>query len=258
MKTVLVFGGTVEGRALSAVLSGLPVRCVVCVATEYGEARLEPHENVTVLRERMDAPRMDAVIQEFQADLVVDATHPYAGEASANLRAACAARGVELLRLVRESSLENEGFERCGDTAGLVDRLNQLPGNVLLTTGSKDLAAFTTVLGYRDRIYLRILPYAPSLAACAALGFDPAKVICAQGPFSQAFNEALLREFDIRVLVTKDSGRAGGFPEKLAAAKNLGVRVLVLGRPPEEEGFPLEQIVQLLNGRYGAGGGEHG
>lgn len=258
MSAVLVFGGTGEGRALAAHLAGLPVRCVICVATAYGESRLKPQSNVTILRERMDAARMGDVVQEYKADLVIDATHPYAGEASANLRIACAEKGVELLRLVRESSLEQEGFERCGDTAGLADRLNQLPGKVLLTTGSKDLAAFTTVSDYRERIYLRILPYAPSLEACAALGFDPAKIICAQGPFSQAFNEALLREFDIRILVTKDSGREGGFPEKLAAAHHLGVRVLVLGRPPEEAGFTLDQTVQILNERYGTGGGEHG
>ena len=72
-----------------------------------------------------------------------------------------------------------------------------------------------------------------------------------QGPFTQALNEAMLRALDIRYLVTKDTGAAGGFGEKLRAARACGVTPLVIRRPLQEEGIGVEDCLKLLGERCG-------
>jgi precorrin-6x reductase len=252
VKTVLVFAGTSEGRMLVERLVGMHVRCVACVATEYGSALLPAYESVAVLQGRMVAAQMRDVILRENTQLVIDATHPYAVEASRNIGQACAEAGVELWRLVRERAdmAVDADLEYYPDVAGIVRRLNELQGNVLLTTGSKNLSAFTGVKDYAQRLYPRVLPICSSLEACGRLGYDMRNIIAMQGPFSQALNEAMLKEFNIRVLVTKESGQAGGFLEKLAAAKNCGVLTLVLGRPVSENGFTMAQIERALLDRF--------
>ncbi len=252
MKTVLVFGGTSEGRRLAEELALLPVRCVVCVATDYGEAALGPGTAAALHKGRLDAPQMRQLMRREGAALVIDATHPYAGAVSGNIQKACQAQDIPYWRLVRaEAELPPDGCEYFDRVEDLVQRLGQLPGNILLTTGSKDLAAFTKVEGYRERIYPRILPAVDSLEQCTRLGYDPRHILCMQGPFSQRFNEALIQELDIKVLVTKESGRAGGFYEKAAAAQARGIPLLVLGRPLQEQGMSLPEVLAALRRQFG-------
>ena len=65
------------------------------------------------------------------------------------------------------------------------------------------------------------------------------------GPFLKELNLALLRQFHISYLVTKESGREGGFDEKLAAAKEAGCLLIVIERP-KEEGMSLAEILEFL------------
>lgn len=254
---VLVFAGTSDGRAVVEYLAGLGagekrLSCTVCVATAYGKALLEEAQGVTVLKGRMDAPGMRDLMIANQVDLVIDATHPYAVAVSGNIREAAAAVGMEYLRLIREPSegFKMDGCEYYPDIQRIVQRLNELDGPILLTTGSKDLAAFTAVRDYRQRVYPRVLPALESLAACMELGYEMNRVIAMQGPFSEELNVALMRQLQIQTLVTKESGAAGGYGEKVSAARKLGVPVLVLARPVQEQGYSLEELKTELFRRF--------
>ena len=128
--------------------------------------------------------------------------------------------------------------------------LGQREGNILLTTGAKELSAF----GALDprRLFPRVLPAEESLLACRRAGIPTRNIIALYGPFSQKLNEAILEQYAIRFLVTKDGGLAGGFPEKAAAAATAGVRLVVIRRP-REQGEPLEHILTwLLSGQEAA------
>ena len=128
-----------------------------------------------------------------------------------------------------------------------VEILNERAGNILLTTGSKDLAAYMSgVAGARERIYARILPAAESLLMAHELDVPLAHIVAMQGPFSADLNCALIREYDIRILVTKASGARGGFWEKVKAARECGIELLVIERPRAEEGLGFEQVRSLL------------
>lgn len=240
---VLLFGGTGEGRALAEWMLARGLDATVCVATEYGETLLP--EGMKVHVGRLDTDGM----AELMADgytLVIDATHPYAVEVTENIRAASERTGLPYLRLLRQSDGEDL-CHKAENMAVAAEMLERLPGNVLLTTGSKELDHFARP-GLRERCFPRVLPMADSLERCLALGFPPKNIICMQGPFTKEMNVATLHQFHIDTLVTKDTGGYGGFRAKAEAAKEAGCALLVVERPRNETGFTLEEIQRRLLG----------
>ena len=249
---VLVFGGTSEGRELAEWL-GERGTCNVVVSslTEYGGSLVAGLPNVESLTGRMLEEDMVALMRDRPFACVVDATHPYAVGVSESIASASTTCGVPVLRVLREG--EPDGPWQCvGSASEAAQVVAQSRGNVLLTTGSKDLPAYVAAMGdFEERLYVRILPVASSLAAAADLGIPARHVIAMQGPFSKRLNEALIREFDIRMLVTKASGAAGGFWEKVEAARECGIDLLVIHRPVEEEGLDVAQAKHALECDFG-------
>lgn len=239
---ILLFGGTGEGRELAQWLLDRHIPALVCVATEYGETLLPSGAEAHV--GRLDREEMEQLMASRPFTHVVDATHPYAVEVTANIRAAAEAAGLPRLRLVRVSDGEDL-CHKAENMAAAAEMLEGLPGNVLLTTGSKELDAFAKP-GLVERCYPRVLPMVDSLNRCLELGFPPRHIICMQGPFSKELNVALLRQYDIKTLVTKDTGGYGGFREKAEAAKEAGAALLVVERPGDETGYTMEEIQEIL------------
>lgn len=238
MKAV-IFSGTTEGRALSHAVAALGADVTVCVATDLGAEEQGHVPGITVRAGRMDAGKMAALLQG--AALCVDATHPYATEATRNIRAAATAAGVEYHRLLRPASALPAGSVVLETAAQAAAYLAAKPGNVLLATGAKELPAFAALDS--ARLYPRVLPTLAGITACEAAGIPHRNIIAMQGPFTLELNAALLRQFAIAAMVTKDGGTAGGFAEKAEAAARCGVQLIVLRRP-EEQGENAETILQ--------------
>ena len=238
MRAVL-FSGTTEGRRLSAALAELGAAVEVCVATEYGREEQGELPGVRVHTGRLDTAGMEAILQG--ADLCIDATHPYATAVTANIRAASEAAGVPYRRLLRRPSVLPEGSITAANATEAAKRLAETEGNILLATGAKELSAFAFLGG--ARLYPRVLPLRESLEACEAAGIPHRNIIAMQGPFSLALNLALMRQFDIRYLVTKDGGTAGGFGEKAEAARQAGATLVVIRRPVDS-GEDYETILE--------------
>ena len=249
---VLLFGGTTEGRELASWLANRPgVDVVAYSATEYGGSLVEAGKHLQSRVERLDADAMRAVMEQGGFACVVDATHPYADLVTANIATAAKAAGLPVLRVVRDAEPDGPwtGARDVEEAAGL---LAEREGNILLTTGSKDLGTFTAALpDFAERLYARILPVESSLAHARSLGIPVSHIIAMQGPFSAELNCALIHELDIAVVVTKASGSTGGFWEKVEAAKDCGCELVVIHRPLEETGFTLEQACTELEERYG-------
>ena len=254
MYKLLLFAGTTEGRSLAAFLAaqGERVQVTACVATDYGETRLPPAENLTVRAGRLAPPEMEELMKAGGFDLVLDATHPYAEAVTENIAEACRKTGTPYLRVLRPDSELPEDTLFVPDIPAAVEALNRLGGgNILLTTGSKTVGEWTGVRGFPERVWARVLPMESSLAACREAGLPPAHIIAMQGPFSAELNAATLRAIGAVCLVTKDSGLTGGFPEKARAAKEAGARLLVLGRPAQREGLDLPAAGAELSRRFG-------
>lgn len=249
---ILIFAGTTEGRELAEFLSGREFPVEVSVATEYGETLLSPGPFLKIHQGRMEEAEMEAFFREEEIRTVVDATHPYAVVVSENIRQACEHTETEYIRLLREESSDTADCIFVEDTAGAVEYLKQTEGNVLLTTGSKELKAFTALPDFEKRLYARVLSTPEVAAMAASLGFVGKHLICMQGPFSRELNTAMLRQFEAAYLVTKDSGKVGGFEEKLLSAREAGAKVILIGRPkePGTEGRSFPEVKKLLMERY--------
>ena len=247
MCKICIFAGTTEARRLVELLSTQPVSVTACVATEYGETLLPEGGNVTVRSGRIPVDGIIQMLSDTKFDLVIDATHPYAASITESAARACAETGTEYLRLLREESDKVSDFTCVLNAEAAALFLSKTDGNILLTTGSKDLKMYSKVKDFTDRAYARVLPLDASLALCREAGVQPSHILAMQGPFSEEMNVALIHASDAKWLVTKDTGEAGGLPAKLAAAKRCGCRVLLIDRP-QEDGMTPDAVRDLLLG----------
>lgn len=246
-----VIGGTTEGRKLVEYLGCCTADLYVSLATEYGLSLLDKQENIQVRAERLSEEEMVAFLNQHQPDCVIDATHPYARKVTASIYSACLQTKTEYVRLLRPASVDGD-FIFAQNTGQAAEILSGMEGKAFLACGSKEIEAFTAVPDFAERFYARILPVVDSLQKCLALGFRNDHIICMQGPFSQELNSAMLKATGADILVTKDSGDIGGFSQKIQAAGELGITVIVIGRPPEEcQGYSFNQVVEKLRQDYG-------
>lgn len=231
---------------LAQALQANKIPTLVCVTTEYGEAMLTPDASLRVCTGKQPASSLAALLKQESPRLVIDATHPYALSISRSLVSACREANVNYLRVSRQFSTE-DGYLAFSNMDEILVWLQEQPGIIFSALGAKEAATLTAIPDYRERIWLRILPSLESLRGCLALGYPAGHIICMQGPFSREMNTAMLRASNADILLTKDSGTAGGFAEKLAAAHELGITAAVWKRP-EENGCSLEELLGRITG----------
>ncbi len=249
MSDVIIFGGTTEGRRLAEFCGEHKIQTVVCVVSEYGEMLVPESPSVRVIRRALEKDEMEALFVAEKPSLVLDATHPYARVVTENVTQVCQKMGIVWYRVLRKSELETKN----ADSIVTVDSVDQAvewlkshEGTVLVTTGSKELVKYTAIPDYKERIFARILPDSQALLNSETLGFPRNHMIAMQGPFSLEMNIATMRMTGANYLVTKESGHAGGFLDKIHAAEVVGATALVIGRPLKETGISLEEACQYL------------
>ena len=266
----LIFGGTTEGRLLAERLSEAGIPHAISVATRYGE-EIEQNEGETnLLVGRMTSEEMADCIRTGAYTHVVDATHPFAVDASAQIAAACKIANVPCYRLSRDTkaggpsgpapvkagSINVPAAVYVADLNEAAAKINETDDKVLLLTGSKDLSALTSRIADPSRVYARVLPNEESLKKCREAGLSGKQIIAMQGPFSKEMNEALIRQTGAKVILTKESGRVGGLTEKLEAACECGAAAIVIRNPERESGeggqsFDLEGIMEIVSSLTG-------
>ena len=251
MNRFCVFAGTLEGREIIEYLCGQDAEVSAFVATDYAVSLLPEKACLTVSRGRLSGEEITEILGKEQFDLVIDATHPYAAAVTENVRSACQRTGTEYLRLLRPA-------DACPEDAVLTESAEEAAaclagtkGNILLTTGAGHLSAFAGIPDFSERVYARILPQEESLLQCRQAGLTPSRIIAMQGPFSAEMNEALIRCTNARYVVSKMSGTPGGFEEKVLAAQAAGAKLVLIGRPSEEEGYTLEETLLFLKEKFG-------
>lgn len=246
MYKVLVFAGTTEGYEICRFLADHQVQTMGFAATEYGGKSLTENEYLTVQTGRLDEAAMEQVFSQEKPEMVLDATHPYAAEVTVNIRTACEKTQTLYRRVLRESGDHEDKAVYVESVQAAAQYLDQTQGNVLLTTGSKELAGFTGMKDYQERLYARVLSLPNVMQACAELGFEGKHLIGMQGPFSRELNAAMLRQYHCKYLVTKDTGKAGGFQDKIDATLECDAVSVIIGRPLKEEGMSVKECKRFL------------
>lgn len=252
MENYLIFAGTTEGRELTQFLLNmineehLQMHLTVCIATDYGRLMLPEHKALTVLASRLNEQEMEKLMSKNAFDCILDATHPYAVLVSENIRNAAAAENIPYIRVIRPDSTpidtdSNIVFVHTMQEA--VSYLAETKGNILVTTGSKELPLLRELPGYEERVYARILPNPQMVSDSYEMGFKGQHLICMQGPFTEELNTALIHQFHISYVLTKNSGANGGFAEKIKSAEQTNTTLVVIGRPAEQtKGYLLEDV----------------
>ena len=142
MPKLCVFAGTTEGREIAEFLAEQSADVTVCVATEYGETLLPQGEGLHISARPLPREEMAELFRRERFDLVIDATHPYAKRITESIAATCAGTDTEYLRLLRPDTAAPENAVFVEDAAGAAEYLDRVDGNILLTTGSRELHAF--------------------------------------------------------------------------------------------------------------------
>ena len=244
---ICIFAGTTEGRQLASLLKDAAL-LTVCVATEYGEIMLDGIDGLDVRTGRLDETEMERFFTAERFDLVIDATHPYAEIVTENIAAAAAASDTPVMRILRDTDREVQGAVYVDTVAEAKEWLSDREGNILLTTGAKELGSFAGL--DMERVWARVLPSVSSIEACASAGIQTSHIIAAQGPFSYEMNLAQLRAIGAKFIVTKSSGKNGGFDEKIKAAKAAGAVPVIIGAPEQKQGLSLDEAVAALEEKY--------
>ncbi len=245
---ILVIAGTEDARLFVRELAKLSVDITVTVTTDYGASLIESQPNVAVEIGKWDDNKMQHELAVRAIELLVDASHPYAKNASENAIKAAQAAGIPYLRYERPSVLiEHDDIDLVVDYQQAVELCNQYEGNILLTIGSNLLPTFAEgVEGFSDRVFARILSTHTMVKRAQELGLSPKHILALQGPFSKAINKAMIDHVNAKIMVTKASGSIGGTLEKIEAAREMGLKIIVIDRPTIEYGAVFSDSETLI------------
>lgn len=228
---VWIFSGTSDGNLLASAISDSGAQVVISAATSYGAQIIQAPSQIVF--GKVGEARRRELLQSTQAKAIVDATHPYADVISEQLMKISAETGVPYLRFERSPASMQGGDASIHWATSWSDALRiakSLGRRIFLTTGSKHLPDATQST-HDSEFFVRITPDADGLRKVLESGIPPANIVCMQGPFSCEMNLATWRTFVIDVVVTRDSGDAGGFSQKLEAAQQMNIPMVVIKRP---------------------------
>ncbi|MFD0676401.1 MULTISPECIES: precorrin-6A reductase [unclassified Paenibacillus] len=250
---ILVMAGTSDARELALRIHQAGYTLLTTVVTDSAAKSME-EAGLPVLIGRLTADAIAALVREKGIRTIVDATHPFAEEASKNAIAAAQEAGVPYIRYERDR-LTIEGHPLItfvDDYEQAAEQAAARKGVVMLTTGSKTLHIFAKrLLGLPDTtLVARMLPRRDNMEKCEELGLEQKNIVAMQGPFSKELNKALYSHYNVTLMITKESGKVGAVDEKLESALELGIKSIIIGRPSVEYGLhfgDFDSVVNKLN-----------
>lgn len=246
---ILMLAGTSDARELAVRIHGAGYNLLATVVTDSAAKSLE-EAGIPVQTGRLDAAGMAELIRSRGVRTVVDASHPFAEEASRQAMAAALRTEVPYIRYERERGTY-EGHQRLlfvDDYEQAAELAASRRGVVMLTTGSKTLHIFAKrLIGLPDTtLVARMLPRKDNMEKCEQLGIEQKNIVAMQGPFSKELNQALYRHYGVTTVITKESGKIGAVEEKLAAALEMDIDTIVIGRPQLDYGVVYSEFDGVL------------
>ncbi len=246
---ILQLAGTSDARQLAIELKRHGFDVLTTVVTSNAAIELQASE-LQVLVGRLTDTDLIQLIKERQINVVVDASHPYAEEASKNAIKAAQMTGTPYIRFERPSQkFDDELIIKVDSYGEAAELAAKKQGNIMLTTGSKTLQIFTDKLLSlpNTRVIARMLPRKDNMEKCEELGLPQKNIIAIQGPFTMEFNKALFQQFQVTLMVTKESGKEGAVDEKVEAAVELGIETILIKRPRIQYGITYSNVQDVID-----------
>ncbi len=249
---ILVMAGTADGREIVRRLHETGARVLTTVATSYGEEIFDKMGlGHLCIKGRLDGDALVEFIDNNRIDTVIDATHPYAADASRTAISACEKKGIRYIRFQREATPlpESPLIHEVDDVDEAAATAEGLGRRILLTTGFNGIKDFSPLQkdGTHD-IIVRILPMPEHVTRCIEMGILSKNIVAVQGPFSKEFNVENIRDFNIDVVVTKDGGREAKMQEKIDACLETDTPLVVIRRPVLDYPTTHSSMDDLLRG----------
>lgn len=247
---ILVLGGTSDSIEICNMLNQNKFDYVVSVTTSYGE-KLAKQCTKKVILKKLTLEDMVDYISKNNITKIIDATHPYAVEVSTNAIEASQITNIDYIRFERKSLIKDIDYKNkyiVNNIDEACDIANKIGNNIFIGTGSKNLYIYKEKIKNKNLIP-RVLPTSEVLISCEELGFNADNIIAMKGPFSIDMNESTYKQYNIDLVITKESGIAGGFLEKIKACENLNIPVIIIKR--KEMNYPntigkIQDLIGLI------------
>ncbi len=224
---ILVLSGTKDGKEVAEKLKHNGFEVIASTVTNYGASLFG--KEIKVFSGALDEIGMIDFINKNKVNIIIDATHPFAKEASINAINASLKASIKYIRYERQSA-DFRNAILAADFDEAVEKCKEFD-NIFLTIGSKNLERFKPLWEVGKKVTARVLPSSNVLRKCEELGLASKDIIAMEGPFSTELNYIMFKEKEAEVIVTKESGITGGVVEKLEAASRLGICTILIKRP---------------------------
>jgi precorrin-6A/cobalt-precorrin-6A reductase len=239
-KNIMVMAGTRDAAKIIKELSkDNNLYVLATTTTEYGAEIAKSAGAHEVISGKLEENELIELIKIKKIEVLIDATHPFAVNATKNAISTSKSAEIKYIRFERPQMEvpESNLIHKVNSFKEAALKANELTkGRVLHLAGVSTLASVINKID-SSRLFARVLPSLDSIKKCFDLGLKQENIIAMQGTYSKDFNRALLEEYEISLIITKESGETGGTISKIDAALELGIQVVLITRPvfPELE-----------------------
>lgn len=247
--------GTSEGKKILSLINNYTDEIAVSTATSYGGQLLQEFKIKDLNTKPLDKEELLNWMEKNKLRVLVDGSHPYAQEVTKNAIECANKLKIKYVRYERLGVLKNiedDDLIRVKNYDEALEIIKELDGNILNTTGGNNVTKFLN-LDFNYRVIHRILPSPNVLAKIVEAGIKIKDIIAIQGPISYELEKAFIKQFDAKAILTKDSGIEGGVVEKFNAARDCGIKTIVIEKPKfsyDLEFNDSETLVEFLVKEY--------
>ncbi len=247
--------GTSEGKKILSLINNYTDNIAVSTATSYGGQLLQDFKLKDLNTRPLDKDELLMWMKKNDIKVLVDGSHPYAQEVTKNAIECAERLNITYIRYERLGVLENidsNNIVRVKNYDEAIEYFKELKGNILNTTGGNNAARFAD-MDFEYRVIHRVLPSVSVLSKLLESGIKVRDIIAMQGPISFELEVGFIKQFDIKGILTKDSGIEGGCLEKFNAAESLGIKLIVIEKPKfnyELQFNDPESLVEYISEKY--------
>lgn len=231
---MMIMAGTKDAANIIMELkSSNNFKILATTTTEYGAAIAKDSGADEVLSGLLDQQDLINLIKKRKIQILIDATHPFATAATKNAINSSEEAKIKYIRFERpeKNIIKSNYIHKVLSFEEAALKANELTeGKILHLAGVSTLKPVIEKIDSK-RLFVRVLPSLDSIQKCLDLGLKQENIIAMQGTFSKNFNKRLMEEYEISLIITKESGETSGTPSKINAALELEIDVVLVNRP---------------------------